>query len=188
VYIISKELSTSRESVRNFIADLGQFALSRFNSLDEDGKRAVEKYIGQMFILAIEGIAAISAERDGGNEAAKHKLPNVLPRELMAIPPRKFIEVILQHTERLRRGRRQGLCIDLEREFKGFKEAARDDSSLAAALEKQLDTVSFSDGWEPLGHRFPKLRQFCGGIATVFPGMSTVESDFSVLNWEYDEF
>jgi hypothetical protein len=48
--------------------------------------------------------------------------------------------------------------------------------------------VSFADGWRRLGVRFPKLRQFCGGIATVFPGTSTVESDFGVINWEYDEF
>jgi hypothetical protein len=183
-----KEFPTSRESVRNFIADLGQFALLRFSSLDDDGKRAVEKYIGPMFILAIDGIAAISAEGGGGNEAAEHKLLNVLPRELMAISPPKFKEVILQQTERLRRGRRQRLCADLERAFKDFKEAAPDDSSLAAALEKQLDTVSFTDGWEALRHRFPKLRQFCGSITTVFPGTSTVESDFSILNWEYDEF
>lgn len=32
------------------------------------------------------------------------------------------------------------------------------------------------------------LRKFCGGLAAVFPGTSTVESDFSVINWEYDEF
>jgi hypothetical protein len=32
------------------------------------------------------------------------------------------------------------------------------------------------------------LRQFCAGIATVFLGTSTVESDFGVLNWEYDDF
>jgi hypothetical protein len=29
---------------------------------------------------------------------------------------------------------------------------------------------------------------FCAGIAAIVPGTSTVESDVSVLNWEYDEF
>jgi hypothetical protein len=55
-------------------------------------------------------------------------------------------------------------------------------------MEKQSDLVAFRDGWEPFGQRFPKLRQFCAGIATVLPGTSTVESDFIVLNWEYDGF
>jgi hypothetical protein len=30
--------------------------------------------------------------------------------------------------------------------------------------------------------------QFCGGITTDFPGTSTLESNFSVINLEYDEF
>jgi hypothetical protein len=54
-------------------------------------------------------------------------------------------------------------------------------------LEKQSDPVVFSDGSEHFGQRFLKLRQFCAGIATVFPGASPVESDFSVLKWEGDE-
>jgi hypothetical protein len=108
--------------------------------------------------------------------------------DMMIRPPRKFSEVVLQQTKRLSHIGRLGHCADLEREFRDLKEAAGDDSSLAAALEKQLDTVNFTDGWEPLGHRFPNLRQFCSGIAIFFPETSTVESDFSVLNWEYDEF
>jgi hypothetical protein len=32
------------------------------------------------------------------------------------------------------------------------------------------------------------VRDFCGGLATIFPGTTTVESDFSVLNWEFDEY
>jgi hypothetical protein len=35
---------------------------------------------------------------------------------------------------------------------------------------------------------FRKLRHYCGGLATVFQGTLTVESDFSVLHWKYDEF
>jgi hypothetical protein len=33
-----------------------------------------------------------------------------------------------------------------------------------------------------------KLRQFCGGLATVFPGTATVESNFGMLKWEYVKF
>jgi hypothetical protein len=75
----------------------------------------------------------------------------------------------------------------VEEEFRGFKLAARE-NFYAQTLEKQSGIVEFKEGWEPFGQRYPKLRQFCDGIATVFPGTSTVESDFSVLNWECDEF
>jgi hypothetical protein len=30
--------------------------------------------------------------------------------------------------------------------------------------------------------------EFCGVIATLFPGTSTVEFDFSILHWEKDSF
>lgn len=42
--------------------------------------------------------------------------------------------------------------------------------------------------WAPLDNRFRLQRQFCGGLASAFPGTATVESDFSVLKWDYDEF
>ena len=35
---------------------------------------------------------------------------------------------------------------------------------------------------------FTVLRDFCGGIASVFPNTATVESDFSILGWEADEY
>ena len=36
--------------------------------------------------------------------------------------------------------------------------------------------------------RFEKLKEFCGGLATVFPGTATVESDFSLINYEKNDF
>jgi hypothetical protein len=48
--------------------------------------------------------------------------------------------------------------------------------------------IGFADAWQPLGTRCAKLRQFCGGLSTVFPGTATVESDISALKWEHDEF
>jgi hypothetical protein len=32
------------------------------------------------------------------------------------------------------------------------------------------------------------LKQSCGGLASVFPGTATIESDFSALKWEFDEY
>ena len=31
------------------------------------------------------------------------------------------------------------------------------------------------------------LENFCGGLATVFPGTASVESNFSILKWEKDD-
>jgi hypothetical protein len=95
---------------------------------------------------------------------------------------------VLKKAQRLAHSGRVKLCTDLEREFKEFNCAIQDDIALREELEIQPSIVSLADGWRPLGVQFSKLRMFCGGIATVFSGMCTVESDFSVINWEYDEF
>lgn len=35
---------------------------------------------------------------------------------------------------------------------------------------------------------YPKAGGVCCGFASVFPGTSTVESDFSLIGWEKDEY
>ena len=49
------------------------------------------------------------------------------------------------------------------------------------------DTIIFDDAWKPISARYPLLCMFFGGLATLFSGMSTVESDFSVIGFDkYD--
>ena len=47
--------------------------------------------------------------------------------------------------------------------------------------------TTFEQGWGFTEERFTHLKTFCGGLATAFPGTSTVESDFSVVKWEKDD-
>jgi hypothetical protein len=54
------------------------------------------------------------------------------------------------------------------------------------AAPTQLSTQSFHKCWSPLGNRFSELRAFCGGIASVMPGTSSVEADFLIINWTKD--
>jgi hypothetical protein len=42
-------------------------------------------------------------------------------------------------------------------------------------------TASFQSCWLPVMPRYPNLREVAAGLATVFPGSSSVESDFSIL-------
>src|SRR5579859_1097224 len=42
--------------------------------------------------------------------------------------------------------------------------------------------------WAIVEGQFEILRDFCGGIATVFPNTASVESDFSILGWEKDRY
>ena len=40
------------------------------------------------------------------------------------------------------------------------------------------------NAWSTLQHTYPLLAKFFGGLASLFPGTSTVESDFSIIGFE----
>jgi hypothetical protein len=67
--------------------------------------------------------------------------------------------------------------------------AYREENALRVAADKCSDLrTDFDVGWNHCVGRFPKLQEFCGGLASIFPNTSTVESDFSVIGWEKDEY
>jgi hypothetical protein len=50
--------------------------------------------------------------------------------------------------------------------------------------------TSFAEAWAPFSSskQFEPLKLFFGGLATIFPGTATVESYFSLINWEKDDY
>ena len=55
-------------------------------------------------------------------------------------------------------------------------------------IEAMDDTISFDDTWKPISASYPLLSMFFGWLATVFPGTSTVESNFSVIGFDKDDY
>ena len=64
----------------------------------------------------------------------------------------------------------------------------RRNGTIKTALDACTSKTSFEGGWGILGTQFQKLKRLCSGFASVFPGTSTVESDFSVIGWEKNEY
>ena len=62
------------------------------------------------------------------------------------------------------------------------------DSVLRELLDKCNAKTTFADGWKVLSGQFLLVERFCGGLATVFPGTSQVESDFSLVKGAKDVF
>jgi hypothetical protein len=78
---------------------------------------------------------------------------------------------------------------DLQDEFKHFEDTHSCDDDFKQMVSKTDNgKSSFSDKWRCFEHKFPKLVAFCGGLSSVFPGTSTVESDFSVIGWEKNAY
>ena len=60
------------------------------------------------------------------------------------------------------------------------------EESLRTFIDQVQPNESFEAAWQPMQDRFPLLNQFIGGVASAFPGTSTV--DFSILKWSKDDF
>jgi len=61
------------------------------------------------------------------------------------------------------------------------------DSNLKAALTKGSEDSDFGKAWRPLGNCFPYMLHFATGLANVMLGTTTVEADFSTINYEKDD-
>ena len=57
---------------------------------------------------------------------------------------------------------------------------------LKSTLDKHNKKTFFNEAWDCLKGRFPHLRQLCGGLATTFPNTTSVEINFSLVQWEKD--
>ena len=139
--------------------------------------------IGQLVLDVMEGILEIQAERDSNNNPAGD-LPPTLPHELVKIRGSAFGDILSIHMDQLN----MDFVTIVESQHRQLVSAYQNESALKLALDKCDHRTSFETGWGIVEGRFNALRDFCGGIATVFANTATVESDFSILGWEKDEY
>jgi hypothetical protein len=52
---------------------------------------------------------------------------------------------------------------------------------------KGSEDSDFGKAWRPLGNRFPYMLRFVASLANVMPGTTTVEANFSIINYEKDD-
>jgi hypothetical protein len=112
----------------------------------------------------------------------------VLPHELVKLSAAEFIRKIRQHAFRLEHRYSAAQIDNIADEHKTLLYAYQSEPVLKDGIDSLSSQSSFQDGWSLLGSRLPYLMEYCGVVATLFPGTSTVESDFSVLRWEKDCF
>jgi hypothetical protein len=103
----------------------------------------------------------------------------MLPQELLQCKGKEFATQVSQQKQRLLVSFDEDQITQREIEF----------ASLRATISNNPPVEEdFNKSWVSFSHRFPLLCDFCGGMATLFPTTATVESDFSNLKWEKDDF
>jgi len=160
-----------KEVYERIISTIGKFAL-------ELGKFALELVIG---------IQKVVAERDAHNSAAD-EIPAVLPLDLFAANSRVFTSALQKQRIRLLQKFEAEEVEKIDDQFRSLRLAIREETGLKSVLEAKHSKAdaSFEECWSPLANKYNELKNFCGGVASVMPRTSSVESDFSLINWVKD--
>lgn len=158
-----------------------------FKELEPERQFQVISTIAHLVLDIVEGILAIQAERNSCNDTLD-ALPPTLPHELAKIRGSMFGEILLAHVDRLRQFWSEQAIADIEDQHKKLVLAYQNEPILQSKLDDCNHNTSFEVAWRIVEGRFDILRDFCGGIATIFANTVTVESDFSILGWEKDEY
>ena len=130
-----------------------------------------------MYVDAASGILKIMVERDTTNSGTT-TLPPVLPKKLLE---KNFGDLLLIQNDRVKETFTSEDLLELENKFRLFKTQTNFEPKFRETIENMSDMISFDDAWLAIRKKYNLLCKFFGGLATVFPGTSTVESDFSVI-------
>ena len=180
--------SVSYDRACVFLENLGMHCRHTLEILSFELLHKVLQSVAKLAISIVEGIVDIQAERDATNSAA-NELPSILPHQLVKISTADYgHSVVDKHLQQLRHSWTNEAISQIEIQHRQLCNAYRNEIALKAALDSYAKTYiqSFEKAWDMLQGRYDFLRDFCGGIATVFPNTASVESDFSILGYEKD--
>ncbi|RHY26789.1 hypothetical protein DYB25_012747 [Aphanomyces astaci] len=159
------------------IADSSRRAYERFNKLEDNAdfmdptsQAYTVREIAQFILDLITGVHDLQAERNNSNGPARDSSQEISPcAGRLASAVMSWILAELQQQE--------------------IYKAYRDDPNFKKIVDSHDHTTGFNEAWDSISRvRFNVLRRFASGLATVFANTTTVESDFSILKWEKDEF
>jgi hypothetical protein len=128
----------------------------------------------------VDGITAVVAERTEDNEACIDAAPDAPPHQLVRILPRDFCVYLQRHRERLDYTFSNEEIETIGRQHNALYDSYHCQPDVKSSIDSFGDSAAYRDTWIGPQNTYPLLERFVGGLATIFPGTSTVASDFSV--------
>ena len=179
--------SVTHNNVNMYLQDQGMFIQDILFNLGYEESHRIVNIVGIYVARVVDGITKIQAERNSPTD--QYTIPPVLPHQLVQLRGAAFTTIVVKHLSQLQHSWTPEKIEQLEIQHRELRFEYQQNQVFAKALDACNYTTSFSSSWAIVGQgRFDILRDFCGGIGTVFPNTATVESDFSILGWEKDEY
>lgn len=178
--------SVAFADAKTFIKDQGTFAIDTMAAIPPSRAEAITCAVANLFAGLYGGIIDIVASQNSHNQSSANVLPPVLPHSLAAIRTSDVCEMIRLQRCRLEKAGWSAAQIDqIEDDHRELRHWADNEVQFREILSKCSDgTTGFVEGWRLCHGRFDKLRQFAGGLATMFPNTATGQEDFSIIEAE----
>jgi hypothetical protein len=170
--------------VTDFVRGLGSWVRKIYGDLPANSQASIIKGVAQSCLALVCGIRVVVAEREADNAGCFRDLPPVLPHQLAKLSPLQFQDLVNEQRERLEASFSAEEIDELEQQQMELRTAVVNERPLRRRLELANDLLSFERAWSGLHGRWTMLARFCGGLATVFNGTATVESDFSNVKYQ----
>jgi hypothetical protein len=106
------------------------------------------------------------------------------PISLSAFCPATFCVYQQRHRERLDCTFSNEEIETIGRQHKALYDSYDRQPDVKSFIDSFDDSAAYREAWIGLQNTNPLLERFVGGLATIFPGTSTVESNFSVVKYE----
>ena len=162
------------------------------DSLEKESLEVIAADLSKVYLQAVYSVASIVAERDSRNKDKAEAAPPTLPLELAGLSEYEFTELLSEHEQRLKQTVAATVVEEhISAEFRLLLRTLIDEPTFKSDLDKASKSSGgdFGVAWKPTaGSGFRNLLNFAAGLATVMPGTATVESDFSIINYERDSY
>lgn len=181
--IIFRHYKIVKDDIEDTIKDCGVFYEEAWNGLAGDTQKTVWRSLAKTVLAIVTGIDEVEDQNVASTGTA---YPPVLPHQLVKMRSFQFNEIVSEHRARLLTEERFEL---VQKDHQELLRAYRDDENIRKEIDSTSEETSFKEGWKCIsGNKFAAIKEFCGGLATIFPGTATVESDFSIVNYEKDQY
>ena len=141
-----------------------------------------------MFLNLVHKIYVLSPERKDSIGPINRPAPATTSIMLVEGGAFKFTNVLMEQMDRLQATFTQIDIDNLELKFKNFLKKCHADKNFQGIVQAASKSKTFAEQRKLFYKDYPMLVSLGGGLATTFPGTSTVESDFSVIGWEKDSY
>ena len=177
------------EEITRLIDNQVVFILSRFGRLNRLLQYKTTKTIAKLFYRLASGISKTVAIRDRKNGPDTEEINAVMPHQLVALSGKEFSSQVMKFKDLLENSIGSTDIHEIEAERNALVNAFHGDGKVENEITNLNELKSdFRDGWDGFRDAFPRLYRFCSGLATLFPGTASVESDFSILRWEKNAY